>query len=413
LKLRSSLLWVGLTGSVALATAQQEPAARHAQQGLGFDCSKARSKIDKSICADPQLSALDRKNADLFALAQSQGNDERDVKKEQRRWLRTRDDCEDTTCVKKSYEQRIKELATYTGFLPAPLLRTLCARFETPETRAETLERKAGAEDINNDGRPEIATQCSGGTANVPCASYVDENDRPIHVQPQGFALDTYSPLGRSAFRYDDHTFVYYSRDAGLAEPSYVSYITPTNRELRVCDFDTNIGSAVIEGGGEVCAAVESGERIEAVDLTSIVNRQTNAFDRPDTFAQSVGNVDIDNDGLDEALIELSYESGSGQGCTFNYFELMAEDRKSLLNNSNSIPVRELQGLPSEGYRGRNCGDIDNRLFKVDDKVYYETNVTNNPIIPHEVRVLEGTAVATLCTFERQVTTRVRTVFGE
>jgi uncharacterized protein len=412
LKLRIPLLWAALLGSVALSSAQQELATRPTS-GPSFDCAKARSKVDKSICADPELSALDKRLAALFAVALSQTDDQGDLRKQQRRWLRARDDCENGNCVKQSYELRRDELATYTGHFPTPMLRTLCARFETPDTRAETLERKAGAEDINNDGKPEIATQCSGGTANTPCASYIDDHQRPVHIQPQGFDLNTYSPLGRSAFRYENHTFVYYSRDAALAEPSYLSYITPTNREHRVCDFDTNVGSGVVEGGDDVCVAVESGERTEAIDLMSIEERQNTAFDRPDTFAKSVGNVDVDNDGLDEAIIELSYESGGGQGCTFNYFELMAEDRKSLLNNSNSIPVRELQGLTAEGYQGRNCGNIDNRFFKHDNKVYYETNVTNNRVVPHEVRALDGSAVATLCSFERQVTTRVRKVSGE
>ena len=132
-----------------------------------------------------------------------------------------------------------------------------------------------------------------------------------------------------------------------------------------------------VEGGDEVCAAVESGERIEAVELAERANAGL-AFIAPGYLIKSSGNVDIDNDGLDENVIELSYESGAGQGCTFNYFELLAEDRKSLLNNSNSKPVRELQGIADEGYRGRNCGNIENRLFKFDNKIYYETNAANN-----------------------------------
>jgi uncharacterized protein len=412
LKLPIFLLSAALLAS-ALADAQQLPATGAATAGPSFDCAKVRSKVDKTICADPQLSALDKRLAELFAVALSQADDQSDLKKPPRRWLRTREDCEDTNCVKKSYEQRLDGLATRTGRFPTPMLRMLCARLEIPEARTEMLERKAGSEDINNDGKPETATQCSGGTANIPCASYLDQDKRPVHIQPQGFELNTYSPLGRSAFRHESRTFVYYSRDATLAEPSYLSYITPTNREVRVCDFETAVGSAVVEGGDEVCAAVETGERIETVEWTSIADRQTTAFDRADTFPKTLGTVDIDNDGLDEPLIELSYESGGGQGCTFNYFELMAEDRQSLLANSNSSVVRELQGLQSEGYHGRNCGNVENRLFKLDDRIYYEMNVANNANLPHEVRVLEGNAVATLCTFQRQVTTRVRMVFGQ
>jgi uncharacterized protein len=390
-----------------LAAAQQlVPASKPS-----FDCTRARSKAEKTICADAQLAALDQRTSELFGLALSHSPDPGDIKKEQRRWLRERDDCEDAACMAKSYEGRIEVLETYTGRLPERLARTLCARLETPETRAETLERRAGIEDINNDGAPETAAACAGGTANVPCVSYVDARGKPVLIQPQGFEWTTYSPLGRAAFRYENRTFVYYSRDAALAEPSHLAYVTPTNREFRVCEFETSVGSAVLEGGDDVCAAVETREGIEPVELVSAADRQATAFGRPDTFVRSTGAADIDNDGLDDEVIELSYESGGGQGCTFNYFELLGEDRRSLIANSKSNPVRELQGLTGEGYRGRNCGNVENRLFKFDGKTYYETNVTNNRLVPHEVRVLDGTAPATLCTFERQVTTKVKTLF--
>jgi hypothetical protein len=349
----------------------------------------------------------------LFALALSQSPDPGDIKKAQRRWLRERDDCEDAACIARSYEQRLDALATYTGRMPATLVRTLCARLETPETRAQTLERKLGIEDINNDGTPEVATACTGGTANVPCVSYMNEDGKPVLIQPQGFEGFADSPLGRSAFRYENRTFVYYSRDAALAEPTHVSYITPTNREFRVCEFETAVASAVVEGGDDVCAAVEANERIEPIELTSIADRQSVTLSRPDTFAKGTGTVDVDNDGLDDVIIELSYESGAGQGCTFNYFELLSEDRSALLGSSKSKPVRELQRLHDEGYRERNCGVVANRLFKFADKIYYETNLGNNEHFPHELRVLDGTAVGTLCTFERQVTTRARRVFSE
>jgi uncharacterized protein len=337
----------------------QQPAVQSPFEGPSFDCRKARSRVDKSICADPELAALDRRLAELFALALSHAPDPGEIKKAQRRWLRERDDCEADACVKNSYEQRMQALETYTGRLPVTLARTLCARLEMPETRAATLERTSGIEDINNDGTPETATACAGGTANVPCVWYLDADERPVSIQPQGFEWLTYSPLGRSTFRYENRTFVYYARDAALAEPSHVSYVTPTNREFRMCEFETNVGSAVDE------------------------------------------------------VMELSYESGGGQGCTFNYFELLTDDRRSLLTGSKSAPVHELQRVPPEGYRGRNCGRIDNRLFKFGNKIYYETNVTNNALVPHELRVLDGTAVATVCTFERQVTTKVTRVFVE
>lgn len=400
---------------LALATlvAAPPPGVRAQSARPSFDCSKARSRIDKLVCANAELAALDRRVAELFELAMSQAPDAGDIKRAQRRWLRDRNDCQDAACMRSQYEQRIRALETYTGRLPAALVQTMCERLETPETRAEILAHKDGIEDINNDGVPETPVTCNGGTANIPCAAYADAGGKPLQIRPQGFEWHTYSPLGRTTFRYDDRTFVYYSRDAALEEPSYVSYVTPTNRELPICEFETSVGSAVVEGGADVCAAVESGENIEEIELASIADRDATAFARADTFARRIGAVDIDNDGLNDNVLELSYESGGGRGCTFNYFELLTDDRRSLLTTSKRNPVRELQGVPAEGYRGRNCGRIDNRLFRFEDKIYYEANVSNNALAPHEVRVLDGTAVATLCTFERQTMTRVKRLFAE
>ena len=396
-------------GVCSIASGQQSTPL---SEGASFDCKKARSRVDKLICSDRQLSTLDREMPGLFALSLTHSSEPGDLKREQRRWIRERDDCEDVTCLATSYEVRIADLAKYTGRLPRTMIQALCARVAAPDTRAQTLEQNAGVEDINNDGEPEAAIACSGGTANLPCASYVDKNNQPVLIQPQGFDWNTYSPLGRAAFRHENHTFIYYSRDAALTQPSHLSYVTPTNREFRMCEFETLVTSAVMEGGHDVCAAVETGEGIEAVELAVSDLDAITSPPRPDTFARHTGIVDIDNDGYEEALVELSYESGGAQGCTFNYFELLAADRKTLERSSKSTPIRELQSLAPEGYRGRNCGNIQNRLFKFGNKIFYETNVANAPTMPHEVRVLDGSASATLCTFERQVTTNVRALFG-
>jgi uncharacterized protein YecT (DUF1311 family) len=399
-----------LTVVLAVSAAEQPSALR--SDAPSFDCSRARGRVEKSVCADRELSVLDRQTAELFALALAHSSDPGDIKREQRRWLRTRDDCEDVTCFKNSYNTRVDALATYTGRLPAAMTRELCTRLAAPETREEILALKAGNDDINNDGAPDKATACAGGTANVPCVSYVDAENRPILIQPQGFEWHTYSTLGRSTFRYENRTFSYHARDAALAQPSHVSYVTPTNREFRVCEFDTIIASAVMEGGHDVCAAVETGEGIETIEVTPIAEGDS-SFGRADTVAKHRAIVDIDNDRLDETLIELSYESGGGQGCTFNYFELLDAEGKSLEPSSKSAPLRELQGLSNDGYRGRNCGNVQNRVFKFDEKIYYETNVTNQPNLVHEVRVLDGTATATLCSFAREVTTSVKAVLAE
>ena len=217
---------IAIFAAVSVASAAEQPSTPRGDTP-SFECSNARGRVEKAICADRELSVLDRQVAELFALALTHASDPGDIKREQRRWLRARDDCKDAACLKGSYETRVDALATYTGRLPAASTRELCTRLAAPETRTELLAVKAGSEDINNDGIPEKATACSGGTANVPCVSYVDAENRPMLIQPQGFEWHTYSTLGRSTFRHENRTFSYHARDAALAQPSHVSYITP------------------------------------------------------------------------------------------------------------------------------------------------------------------------------------------
>jgi uncharacterized protein len=388
------------------------PAFAQLAQLPSFDCAKARGRIEKMICAESGLATLDRDVADLFTIAVAQAVDAGDVKRAQRRWLGDRDDCEDAACVERSYRQRLTQLSTATGRFASAQARAVCEPFVDPESRAKALESVAGIEDINNDGRADRASQCSGGTANIPCVEYLDDDDKPLSILPQGFQWMTYSAFGRKVFRADGRTFIYHALDDALEQPAYISYVTPTNREVRVCDFDTVVGSAVLEGGDEVCAAIAAiDDRIEVLESSAVDEGGAYAIDRRDTQPRALAKIDIDNDGLEENLIEYVYSSGAGRGCEINYFELLTDDGKTLANNSNAAAVRELQGLGTAGASERGCGVLENRLFRFGDRIYFESNTANTLGALHEVKILQGTAVANVCAFEREVRTRIKTLY--
>lgn len=383
-----------------------------ATPGPSFDCTKARGRIEKLVCADDELAASDRRVAELYAIALARSSDSGDAKRAQRRWLSERDGCEDRACAVEHYAERIAALGTQTGRFDRKSVSALCESVVDRDTRARLLEVTAGTEDINNDGRADRSSTCSGGTANIPCVQYLDENDRPLAIAPDGFEWMAYSALGRAPFRSGNRTFIYYSRDDAHEQPAFVSYITPMNREVRICDFDTTVASAVLEGSEEVCAAVESSDSsIEPVELAALTDGAVNATERRDTRPRAMTHSDIDNDGLEEHLIEYAYSSGAGRGCEINYFELLADDGRTVASNSNALAIRALQGLGNEGATERNCGLVSNRLFRFADKIYFEANVTNAPGTPHEVRILRGDATATICTFEREIRSRVKTLF--
>jgi uncharacterized protein len=84
-----------------------------------FDCRFARSAVEQTICADPDLAAKDREMAELFGEARRRNP--RRVELSQRDWRSMRNSCERQAntardlqaCVGEAYDVRITELAEF------------------------------------------------------------------------------------------------------------------------------------------------------------------------------------------------------------------------------------------------------------------------------------------------------------
>ncbi len=77
-----------------------------------FSCEKARSSVEREICRNPELSALDEHLAQYFAAARSVLKPaESCLVGDQRNWLRIhRDTCGDAACLRQAYLRRLAEL---------------------------------------------------------------------------------------------------------------------------------------------------------------------------------------------------------------------------------------------------------------------------------------------------------------
>lgn len=74
----------------------------------GIDCSKASSRVERLICADPGLVETDRHLADVYRLVQAI---DPSVAESQRDWLKnTRDHCTDGDCISGTYQARLWRL---------------------------------------------------------------------------------------------------------------------------------------------------------------------------------------------------------------------------------------------------------------------------------------------------------------
>lgn len=91
-------------------------------EGPSFDCAKAASDAEKTVCGDARLSALDRELAALYKAAQT-GPGELDVAAEQRGWIKGRDACwqavDANRCLVESYQTRIVEVRLSSASAPA------------------------------------------------------------------------------------------------------------------------------------------------------------------------------------------------------------------------------------------------------------------------------------------------------
>ena len=80
-----------------------------------FDCAQTLTKIEKQICGDPALSALDERLAAVYAKATEASDSSSTLKVEQRRWLVERNRCADTACIKNAYTARLAQLQATEG----------------------------------------------------------------------------------------------------------------------------------------------------------------------------------------------------------------------------------------------------------------------------------------------------------
>jgi len=77
-----------------------------------FDCAKATVAVEKAICGNEQLSALDRQLSEVFRTASAaallaSGPELERLRSTQRNWLRTRDQCRSISCVTSAYQTQI------------------------------------------------------------------------------------------------------------------------------------------------------------------------------------------------------------------------------------------------------------------------------------------------------------------
>ena len=80
-------------------------------QAAGIDCTKAKTPVERMLCADPALRAADGAVADAFAAALAAAPDQGAVRACQRQWLAARNACPDAACLLARHTEQRQALA--------------------------------------------------------------------------------------------------------------------------------------------------------------------------------------------------------------------------------------------------------------------------------------------------------------
>lgn len=79
-----------------------------------LDCSRARSNVDKLICASTELTVAQEVMAYSYRMAMRRGVDLDMLRRTQQEWFDTvRNACNDVPCLKKAFDERGAELDNY------------------------------------------------------------------------------------------------------------------------------------------------------------------------------------------------------------------------------------------------------------------------------------------------------------
>jgi uncharacterized protein YecT (DUF1311 family) len=91
--------------------------AGNQSHAASFDCKKASSFAETTVCSDNDIGSMDERLSQIYRDGLPANPDLRDS---QREWLKSRNACETAKCVRDAYESRLAQLTTQTTETAAP-----------------------------------------------------------------------------------------------------------------------------------------------------------------------------------------------------------------------------------------------------------------------------------------------------
>jgi len=155
-----------------------------------FDCAKAATAVEKIVCADKGISALDDELNRLYQQRLAVALDQEGMKSMQRNWLKALGErCKDADCVKMDYDIQVETLK-------GPVSEEFSFNYKTPVEKriSVTGQSKEGfnfrlTQTDVDDGRVVCAYPASDDAPPLP-AKYDGKGKATFHSKATGCSLD-------------------------------------------------------------------------------------------------------------------------------------------------------------------------------------------------------------------------------
>ncbi|WP_156819979.1 hypothetical protein [Synechococcus sp. PCC 7336] len=295
---------------------------------------------------------------------------------------------------------------------------------------------RRGHIDINNDGTAEQILRGLTGTAGGDFFDFIDESGHAISINMVDYEWKSYVTYGQGILPFDGLVYQVHFSDESLKYPQYLTYITPSNQQHILCEFSNTVTEYVSHPSEErsFCWSLLSNSPLQSVGNEFLSSHLEGAVPYPNTLIQvdgtflsspntrirsetfTTGNkvdVDFNNDGTIDTLVELEFISGAGRGCYVSYFDVLNENQDGFDVSEKHDLLMRIQDIDlEERFPGR-CRGNKMQWFRIDELNYLEDKFQgdaprNKNTEINTIRYLQDGIVHKTCTFGFAINTTVK-----
>lgn len=332
----------------------------HELPGPAFDCRRAATTVERTICADKDLAKLDKELAKLYAQTLAAAADAPTLQRAQRLWLSDRDKCANRACIEAAYRGRI-EAINASGEMTNQRAQSICntvtkavndgsivARFvkfenvaEADANRWQQLHPKSFSDlyqtlKITQKGKTRTLGILGGGGSCASC-DIVDIDAKEFALYP---ADDEEQRLRWAGWGHCDHLMmvdgepivVTGSFGHGRSRATLVTWIAPDGAKRALCHLASsgNVNTRITRSDNrDLCRAVTDGQvkSVPWLESVSVEDRGKDRRNRPFDRYQTA-EFDIDMDGKKDMIVRYEYASGAGCGSFSQWLKLGVKESK-------------------------------------------------------------------------------------